>query len=394
MNQTPFYGESGGQMGDAGVMFGAKGIEIAVADTQKKLGDLHVHQARVTRGTVKVGDALELRVDGERRSALRANHSATHLLHQALRRRLGAHVTQKGSLVAPDRLRFDFSQPTPLTPEDVRAIEVDVNAHILGNSEVTTRLMTPDAAQEAGALALFGEKYGEEVRVVSMGLDGDVNYSTELCGGTHARRTGDIGLFKIVSEGAVAAGVRRIEAVTRKGAIAYIAERERVLLDAAAALRVAAADLPARVAALVEERRKLERELAEARRAAATGGGGGKQSSDSDLENVKGVPFLFRKVDGIPAKDLKSVAEDLEKRHGSGVFVVVSEFENKANVVVSVSDDLTSRFDARELVKKGSSVVGGKGGGGRVDMAQGGGPDVSKIPEIKIEVRTSISDAA
>ncbi|MBL8835743.1 MAG: alanine--tRNA ligase [Alphaproteobacteria bacterium] len=392
LNQTPFYGESGGQMGDSGAMFGAKGVEIAVADTAKKLGDVHVHVGTVTRGALKVGDFLELRVDGERRSALRANHSATHLLHQALRRRLGDHVTQKGSLVAPERLRFDFSHTTPLSADDIRAIEDDVNARILGNGEVTTRLMTPDAAVEAGALALFGEKYGEEVRVVSMGIDGDKTYSTELCGGTHARRTGDIGLFKIVAEGAVAAGVRRIEAVTRKGAIAWIAEREKALQDAANALRVAAADVPARVQALMEERRKLERELSDARRAAATGGGAASPASLA--EDVGGIKFAGRALGDVPARELKAIADDLKAKLGSGVIAVIGGEAGKASVVVAVTDDLAARISAIDLVRVAVAELGGKGGGGRADMAQGGGPNADKADAAIAAVKAALADRA
>ncbi|HEX7197912.1 MAG TPA: alanine--tRNA ligase-related protein, partial [Dongiaceae bacterium] len=272
-NQTPFYGESGGQMGDSGTFINAHGLEVVIEDTQKKLGDMHVHFGRVRRGKLAIGEAVEMRVDGERRTRLRANHSATHLLHEALRRRLGAHVTQKGSLVAPDRLRFDYSQPTPPSAEDLAVVAEEVNRRIRDNAEVATRLMTPDAAVKEGALALFGEKYGEEVRVVSMGGEDDGrHFSTELCGGTHVRRTGDIGYFKIVSEGAVAAGVRRIEALTGEAADSFVGEQDRLIGEAAAALKVQPAELPQRIAGLIEERRRLERELTEARKRLATGG--------------------------------------------------------------------------------------------------------------------------
>src|SRR5690348_10136018 len=298
-NQTPFYGESGGQMGDAGDFIGAKGTEVAIADTQKKLGDMHVHFGRVTSGTLSVGDAVEMRVDGERRSRLRANHSATHLLHEALRRRFGDHVTQKGSLVAPDRLRFDYSHPMAPTTEDIAAVAAEVNRRVRTNAEVLTRLMTPDEAVKEGALALFGEKYGDEVRVVSMGgTDEGRSFSTELCGGTHVRRTGDIGLFKIVGEGAVAAGVRRVEALTGAAAEQHVVEEERVLGEAAALLKAPPAELGARVAQLVEERRRLERELAEQRRALATGGGGSAPAA----RQVGGVQLATRLLDGVPAK--------------------------------------------------------------------------------------------
>jgi alanyl-tRNA synthetase len=372
-NQTPFYGESGGQMGDSGIMFSTAGAEIAVRDTQKKLGDLHVHVGTVTKGKVAVGDVVEMRVDGERRTALRANHSATHLLHEALRRRLGTHVTQKGSLVAPDRLRFDFSHPKPLSPDDIRAIEAEINHRIRLNADVATRLMTPDDAVKAGALALFGEKYGDEVRVVSMGGEDDSrHFSTELCGGTHVRRAGDIGLFKIVSEGAVAAGVRRIDALTGEGAFDYVTEREKLLVDAADVLKIQPGELPNRIATLVEERRRLERELSDARRALAMGGG--KAANGSGAKDVGGVKFATRLLDGVPARELRSLADDLKKQIGSGVIAIVATHEGKAANLVAVTDDLKARFDARELVKAGVAALGGQGGGGRPDMAQGGGP--------------------
>ena len=375
-NQTPFYGESGGQMGDRGIMFSAGGVEIAVNDTQKKLGDLFVHLGTVTKGKIAVGDAVEMRVDGERRTALRANHSATHLLHEALRRRLGTHVTQKGSLVAPDRLRFDFSHPKPLSPEDIRAVEAEVNARIRHNADVATRLMTPDDAVKAGALALFGEKYGDEVRVVSMGgADDDKHFSTELCGGTHVRRTGDIGLFKIVGEGAVAAGVRRIEALTGKGAFDYVVEREKTpgrgrrrpegpAGRPARPHRGAGRGAPqARARAQRCPPRPRPRRLA-----------GGKSANGDGAKEVAGVKFATRLLDGVPARELKSLADELKKQIGSGVVAIVATHEGKAAIVVGVTDDLKARFDARELVKAGVAALGGQGGGGRPDMAQGGGP--------------------
>jgi alanyl-tRNA synthetase len=377
-NQTPFYGESGGQIGDHGVMFGANGTEIEIDDTQKKLGDLHVHFGTVTKGRIAVGDVLEMRVDGERRTALRANHSATHLLHEALRRRLAAHVTQKGSLVAPDRLRFDFSHPKPLTAEDIRAIETEVNDHIRQNAAVTTRLMTPAEAVSAGALALFGEKYGDEVRVVSMGgPDESRHFSTELCGGTHVRRAGDIGLFKIIGEGAIAAGVRRIEALTGAAAVAWVAEQERLLTAAAAMLKAQPAELTSRLAALIEERKKLERELSEARRALAMGG---STVAGDGAKEVAGIRFAARLLDGVPARELKSLADDLKKKIGSGVIAIVATHEGKAANLVAVTDDLKARFDARELVKAGVAALGGQGGGGRPDLAQGGGPAADQGP--------------
>ncbi|MGH6933151.1 MAG: alanine--tRNA ligase, partial [Dongiaceae bacterium] len=342
-NQTPFYGESGGQIGDSGIMFSAGGAEIAITDTQKKLGDLHVHHGEVTKGRIAVGDAVEMRVDSERRTALRANHSATHLLHEALRRRLGGHVTQKGSLVAPDRLRFDFSHSKPIGADDLRAIEAEVNHRVRLNAAVTTRFMTPDEAVKEGALALFGEKYGDEVRVVSMGGDDESRqFSTELCGGTHVRRAGDIGLFKIIGEGAVAAGVRRIEALTGKAAIDYVAELERLLSEASEAIKAQPAELAARITALVEERKRLERELSEARRAAALGGGAA--SNGAGTKDVGGVKFMTRQLDGVPAKELKSLADDLKKQIGSGVIAIVAVHDGKAANVVAVTEDLKSRL--------------------------------------------------
>ncbi|KAA0683579.1 alanine--tRNA ligase [Roseomonas genomospecies 6] len=382
VNQTPFYGESGGQVGDAGVIFSAEGTEVAVSDTQKKLGAVWAHVGTVTKGTLKVGDVVELRVDTERRSAIRANHSATHLLHEALRRRLGEHVTQKGSLVAQERLRFDISQPTGLTPADIAVVEDEVNRRILANSEVVTRLMSPDEARAAGAMALFGEKYGDEVRVVSMGgphgeLDRD--YSIELCGGTHVRRTGDIGLFKIVAEGAVAAGVRRIEALTGTGAKAWLSERDHLLTEAATVLKVRPEDVPTRLAALVDERKKMERELAELRRQVAMSGGA-KADGGNEAKDIAGVKFAARVVEGLPAKDLKPMADDLKKQVGSGVVVLIASNEGKASIVVGVTDDLTGKVSAVDLVRVGAEALGGKGGGGRPDMAQAGGPDAALAP--------------
>ena len=377
LNQTPFYGESGGQMGDAGMMSGEE-VKLSIADTQKRVDDMFVHVGKVESGTINVGDELKLVVDHDRRSNLRANHSATHLLHEALRRRLGGHISQKGSLVAPDRFRFDISHPKALNDDEITDVELGVNRQIAVNEQVVTRLMTPDEAVEAGALALFGEKYGDEVRVVSMGeKDGHGYFSTELCGGTHVRRTGDIGVFKIISEAAVGSGVRRIEAVTGAGARAYFAETEKALNAAAAELKSQPADVPARVKALVEDRKKLERELAEARKKLAMGGGASGPSV-SDSQDVNGVTFAPRLLDGVPARELKSVVDDIKTQIGSGVVAVVSNTDGKASLVVGVTDDLTETFDAVELVRAGSAAVGGKGGGGRPDMAQAGGPDGAK----------------
>jgi len=376
VNQTPFYGESGGQQGDTGIIF-TDGTRVKITDTQKKLGDLHVHQGVVESGKIHLGDDVSLSVDGARRSALRANHSATHLLHEALRRELGDHVTQKGSLVSPDRLRFDISHPKGISEEEIATVEKAVNSQIRTNADVVTRLMTPDEAIEAGAMALFGEKYGDEVRVVSMGEQDNNAYSTELCGGTHVRRTGDIGLMKVLSESAVAAGVRRIEALSGEGALAYLETQDKALNEAAAVLKTQPADVAERVQGLLEERKKLEREVADLRKKLAAGGGGTGSNGAAETRDVDGVTFAPRLLDGMPAKELKGLADDIKGQIGSGVVALVSVNDGKASLVVGVTEDLTERVNAVDLVRAGSEAVGGKGGGGRPDMAQAGGPDGS-----------------
>ncbi|WP_421855154.1 alanine--tRNA ligase [Novosphingobium sp.] len=379
-NQTPFYGESGGQMGDAGTISTVEGLRIAVSDTAKPLGRLHAHIGTVEAGSVKVGDAVQLAIDVARRDATRANHSATHLLHQALRNRLGAHVTQKGSMVSADRLRFDFSQPTALTADDIAAIEAEVNAEIRANAPVTTRLMTPEDAIAAGAMALFGEKYGDEVRVLSMGTaSGDAPYSVELCGGTHVRALGDIGVLRIVSEGAVSSGIRRIEALTGEGARAWLVSREEALKRAAGLLRTTPDDVEARVGALLDERRKLERELAEAKKALALGGGGAK--AESADEKVGDVTFSGQVLEGLDPKELRGLLDQAKTRMGSGVAVIVAVNEGKASIAAAVTEDLVGKVSAVDLVRAGVEALGGKGGGGRPDMAQGGGPDGSKAAD-------------
>ena len=387
-NQTPFYGESGGQSGDAGVISGADGLAIAVADTAKPLGRLHAHQGTVVTGKVAVGDAVVLAIDMARRDAIRANHSATHLLHAALRNRLGAHVTQKGSSVAADRLRFDFSQPVGLTAEDIAVVEAEVNAEIRANDPVVTRLMSPEDAIEAGAMALFGEKYGEEVRVLSMGSKhGAHAYSTELCGGTHVRALGDIGVFRIVSESAVSSGVRRIEALTGEGARQWFVAREEQLKAAAAALRATPDEVVGRVSALLDERKKLERELAEAKKALALGGGGAAQVAD---ELVNGVTFAGQVIEGLDAKELRGLLDQAKQRIGSGVAAIVAVNEGKASIAAAVTEDLTGRISAVDLVRAGVAALGGKGGGGRADMAQGGGPDGDKAADAIAAVKAVI----
>jgi alanyl-tRNA synthetase len=393
-NQTPFYGESGGQTGDAGRITGDKRLSIRIEDTAKPLGRLHAMRGTIDSGTISVGDTVHLSVDGERRDRVRANHSATHLLHAALRHALGEHVTQKGSLVAEDRLRFDFSHPKALTPAELAAIEAEVNAEIRHNEQVTTRLMSPDDAVSAGALALFGEKYGEEVRVLSMGRTTEPgrNYSVELCGGTHVRATGDIGLFRIVSESAVSSGVRRIEALTGEAARQWVVGREETLKAVAATLKTSPEEVEARVAALVDERRKLERELAEAKKQLALGGGGGVAPSAD--EEVGGVKFSGQVFDGMNPKELRGLLDEAKKRMGSGIAAIVAVNEGRAAVAVGVTDDLIGQFSAVDLVQAGVEAVGGKGGGGRPDMAQGGGPDGEKAAEALDAVRRVLAGEA
>ncbi len=380
-NQTPFYGESGGQTGDTGTISTPDGLMIEVTDTSKPLGRLHAHHGRVTGGSIAVGDNVQLEVDAARRAQIRANHSATHLVHAALRNQLGNHVTQKGSLVAQERLRFDFSHPKPLSNDEVAAIEGEVNAEILANEAVSTRLMSPDDAVEAGALALFGEKYGDEVRVLSMGRTGDAgrNYSVELCGGTHVRATGDIGLFRIVSESAVSSGVRRIEALTGDAARNWLVDREDALKAAASAIRATPEEVPARIAALLEERKRLEKELAEAKKALALGSGGaGNGAAAGGDEKVGAVTFSGQVLDGLNPKELRPLLDETKARLGSGVAAIVAVNDGKASIAAAVTDDLTQQFSAVDLVRAGVAALGGKGGGGRPDMAQGGGPDGTK----------------
>lgn len=393
-NQTPFYGESGGQQGDAGIIR-MEGAEIRITDTLKKVGDLHVHMGTVARGSLSVGDTATLEVDHARRASLRAHHSATHLLHEALRRRLGDHVTQKGSMVAPDRLRFDISHPRAIEADDLRAIEREVNARIRLNSPVDTRLMTPDEAIESGAMALFGEKYGDEVRVVAMGMDED-RFSVELCGGTHVGRTGDIGFFHIIGESAVGAGVRRIEALAGATADAYAIDREELLGRAALELKTTAEDVPARVAGLLDERKKLEREVTDLRRKLATGGGGAETAGGGggDVIDIGGIKYAPRKLDGMPAKELKSMADEIKKQIGSGVTAIVSVDDGKASIVVGVTADVMEQISAVDLVRVGSAALGGKGGGGRPDMAQAGGPDGSAAGAALDAIAAAIGEQA
>jgi alanyl-tRNA synthetase len=379
LNQTPFYGESGGQVGDTGTMTG-DGVRFKVIDTQKHLGDVFVHIGTVEEGTLGSGIALALDVDHKRRGAIRRNHSATHLLHEALRQVLGDHVAQKGSLVAPDRLRFDFSHPKAMSPEEIERVEDIANDYVLQNSPVTTRVMGLDDARSSGARALFGEKYGDEVRVVAMGESGGnaLGWSVELCGGTHVQRTGDIGLISVVGESGVAGGVRRIEALTANTARANLNNLARLTKTTASELRVPIEDVSSRVVTLLDERKRLERELSDARKKLAMGGGGSSTGADG-VRTVGDIKLMARAVEGVDLKDLRSLADEGKKQIGSGVVAIVGVTDDgKAGIVVGVTDDLVKRFNAVDLVRKGAEALGGKGGGGRPDMAQAGGPDASK----------------
>ncbi|MBF9233445.1 alanine--tRNA ligase [Microvirga alba] len=393
LNQTPFYGESGGQVGDTGIMQG-EGARVRVTSTEKKLGDLFVHHVMVEHGTLKPNQSLELIVDHERRTAVRSNHSATHLLHEALRQVLGDHVAQKGSLVAPDRLRFDFSHPKPMSEEEVARVEEIANKVLLQNEPVVTKLMGVEEAIESGARALFGEKYGEEVRVVSMGkADGNKTFSVELCGGTHVNRTGDIGIITVLAEGAVAAGVRRLEAMTGDVARRHLGEESRKLREIAGLLKIPVDEAPARLSALLEDKRKVERELTDARRKIAMGGGAA--GGEEPVREVAGVKLMARAVTGVEMKDLKSLADEGKKRLGSGVVAIVGVGEDgKAGIVVGVTEDLTSKLDAVALVRVGSEKLGGKGGGGRRDMAQAGGPDGAQAEAALAAIEAALSTAA
>jgi len=396
LNQTPFYGESGGQVGDVGVIRG-RNVRFRVENTLKKLGDLIVHEGVVEEGEMVPGMALELDVDHQRRRATRANHSATHILHEALRQVLGDHVAQKGSLVAPERLRFDFTHPKPLTDDEIARVEALANEIVQDNAPVDTRLMAQDDAIRSGARALFGEKYGDEVRVVSMGRPdhGAAHpFSVELCGGTHVTRTGDIGLITIIGEGAVASGVRRIEARTAEGARNQLVAQSRTLRDIASLMRAPVEDAPARLAQLLDERKRLERELADARRKLAMGGGAGNGGAQ-EWRDVGGVKLLTRAVEGIDAKELKSLVDDAKKNIGSGVVVIASaSADGKAGVVVGVTNDLIEKFNAVDFVRVASVALGGKGGGGRPDLAQAGGPNVAAIDQALASVEDALRSKA
>jgi alanyl-tRNA synthetase len=382
VNQTPFYAESGGQVGDTGTIVTATG-SARVTDTKKAQG-VFIHVAEVTDGRIEAGQAARLAVDGTRRGAIRANHSATHLLHEALRRTLGEHVAQKGSLNAPDRLRFDFSHGKAVAPAELATVEAEVNALIRQNAPVETQIMTPDDARAIGAQALFGEKYGDEVRVVSMGRlpgsgkgQGGETYSLELCGGTHVRRTGDIGAFVMLGDGASSAGVRRIEALTGQAALDHLRGQGAVLAEIAGLLKVPMVDVAERVRSLAEERRALSAEVAQLRRDLAMGGAGGGPA----VREVAGVKLVAEVVQGVSGKDLTAMVNGLKERIGSGIVVLVADTGGKPAVAAGVTADLTGRFSAVALVQAAAEAMGGKGGGGRPDLAQAGGADIALAPQ-------------
>ena len=392
LNQTPFYGESGGQVGDTGTMAG-EGNAADVLDTVKHQG-VFGHKVKVTAGALKVGAPLGLIVDHDRRSAIRANHSATHLLHEALRIVLGDHVAQRGSLVSPDRLRFDFVHTKPISPQELAQVEDIANDIVLQNSVVETRLMGVEEAKESGARALFGEKYGDEVRVVSMGdpTGNALGWSVELCGGTHVRRTGDIGLITVLGESGVAAGVRRIEALTGRGARHHARANANRVAGIAEALRTTPAEVFSRIEVLQESLKKAERALSDAQKKLALAGTGGAATAPA-AEAVNGTTFVGRIVEGVAAKDLRGLVDEEKKRAGSAVIALVLKAEDgKGTVAIGVTDDLTAKYSAKDLIGHATAALGGQGGGGRPDMAQGGGPDGSKAADAIAAVRAAISN--
>ena len=387
-NQTPFYGESGGQMGDTGLVQSGE-VLGHVTDTQKTAAGLFLHHVTVDKGQFETDMPVSFIVDEARRTSLCANHSATHLLHEALRIVLGEHVAQKGSLVAPDRVRFDFSHSIAMSAAEISAVEDIVNARIRMNSDVSTRLMTPDEAVKEGALALFGEKYGDEVRVVSMGGASDISgksaWSVELCGGIHVAHTGDIALLKVISESAVAGGVRRIEAVTHAYGLAYLAGRDATLSRAAQILKASPDQLEGRLEQLLDDRRKMEREISSLRQKLATGG-----ADDNDSEMLGNISYRGKVLDDTPARELKAMADAMRSNASGTVICLVATDAGKASIVVSVTDDLIGQMDAVALVKAGSAALGGAGGGGRADMAQAGGPNANAAADAVDAVRQAV----
>lgn len=394
VNQTPFYAESGGQMGDAGVVVTDAGARIVIDDVKKRAGVMHGHIGKIEKGSIALGDVVRLEIDRARRDRIRANHSVTHLAHAALRDVLGDHVAQKGSLVAPERMRFDITNPKAISRDEILEVERRVNAVIRQNTPVETRVMSYDDAVESGAIALFGEKYEDDVRVLKMGNaldDSDKPYSVELCGGTHVRRIGDIALFKIISESAVSAGVRRIEALTGEAARLYLEGQAELAQKASDVLKTTIDDLPQRIGTLVAERRKMERELAEVKKQLALGGGSGAPADE--VADINGVKFIGKAVDGVAAKDLRGLVDQAKEKMGSGVAAFIGVNDGKAALAVGVTTDLMERLSAVELVRAGAEAVGGKGGGGRADMAQAGGPDGARAGDAVKAIEQAIADA-
>ncbi|MBX3430690.1 MAG: alanine--tRNA ligase [Hyphomonadaceae bacterium] len=395
-DRTPFYAESGGQAGDHGVIKFANGAEFVVEDTQKQAGALHAHVGRLVKGAIKVGDKAKLEIDHERRTKIRSNHSATHLLHAALRNTLGPHVTQKGSLVEADYFRFDFSNGQAMTADEIGRVEDEVNAIIRQNAEGVIKEMAPAKAIEEGALALFGEKYGDTVRVLRLGdalaHDGKA-YSVELCGGTHVKRTGDIAVFAILSEGGVAAGIRRIEAATGAAALAHLKAQAALAKAIASNIKAPLSEVTERVSQLADDRRKLERELADTKKKLALAGGGGGAAASTGPESVGGVSVLARVLEGVPAKELRGLVDEGKKSIGSGVIAYIGVEDGKAALAVGVTDDLKGKVSAVDLVKAGVAAVGGQGGGGRPDMAQGGGPNGAEAAKALEAIRTALQGA-
>ncbi|WP_372801200.1 alanine--tRNA ligase, partial [Paracoccus seriniphilus] len=394
VNQSPFYAEAGGQVGDTGLIKTETGA-ARVTDT-KKVAGVFVHMAEVTLGTIQRGQGAQLSVDHDRRSQIRANHSATHLLHEALRRTLGEHVAQRGSLNAPERLRFDFSHNHAMTAEEMSRIEAEVNEYIRQNTPVETRIMTPDDARAIGAQALFGEKYGDEVRVVAMGHQGNSGkgpdgqtYSLELCGGTHVARTGDIGAFALLSDSASAAGVRRIEALTGQAALDHLRACDAQLGEIATILKAQAGDVVNRVRALADERKALANEVAQLKRQLAMGGGGAAEAKD-----IGGIKFIGRVVDGVSGKELGPLVDEMKQQLGSGAILVLAQADGKATVAAGVTPDLTDRVSAVTLVQTATAALGGKGGGGRPDRAQGGAPSLDAADAALAEVEKLIGETA
>ncbi|MBP6986334.1 MAG: alanine--tRNA ligase [Alphaproteobacteria bacterium] len=392
VNQTPFYGESGGQMGDTGTILHA-GSLFTVKDCFHKVKGLIVHTGELAEGTLKVGDTVQLQVDSVRRDSLKANHSGTHLLHSALRHIVGPHIVQKGSLVAPDKLRFDYSHNSPLTPAQITSIENEVNGRIRLNTDVRTRLMSSEDAQKTGAMALFGEKYEDEVRVVSMGglqdraEQKDQDFSIELCGGTHVTRTGDIGVFKILSDAGIAAGIRRIEAITGPEALSYMQSLETHLHTCADLLKATADSVSDKISHLIAEKKRLEKEIKSLKQKLMDNA----EPADQDtIETISGVQFLHKSLNDVNASDLKSIADQLKKKINSGVVMVTSTQEDKVSVVIAVTPDLIPQINAVDLVRIASEALGGKGGGGRPDMAQAGGSAAEQIPTATSSVMAAI----